>query len=104
MRLVLGTFARGGIEAISGGDLSDGVRAALRRYATRERSGWAKRVDRHCLRRPGATGPGMELTVDPKTERALERRAREYGGVAVEELAAHAVLVYLAEADASAGD
>ena len=100
MKLVLGTFARGGIEALWGSDLSAGVRTALRDFAGRERSGRAKRVDSRCLRTLGGAGLGLELCVDSETEEALQRGALKYGGVTVEELAAHAVLAYLADRDA----
>lgn len=100
MKLVLGTFARGGIEALWGSDLSAGVRTALRDFAKRERSGRAKRVDWRSLRMLGDAGLNLELSVDSETEKALERGAREYGGVTVEDLAAHAVLAYLADCDA----
>ena len=99
MKLVLGTFARDGIEALWGSDLSAGVRTALRRYAGHERSGRAKRVDWRCVRQLGDDGVDLELSLDSETEEALELKAREYGGITVEELAAHAVLAYLADCD-----
>jgi hypothetical protein len=100
MKLVLGTFARGGIEAFSGRDLSEGVQMALRHYAGRQRRDLPKRPDRPLLRTLGEEGLSFELAVDSETEKTLECRAREYGGVSVEELATHAVLVYLADCDA----
>jgi len=100
MKLVLGTFARGGIEAISGSDLSVGVRRALRHFAWRERQGHSQPLDRRQLDGLGSAGFDLELSVDRETERALERRAREYGGITVEQLAGHAVLAYLSDRDA----
>lgn len=100
MKLALGTFARGGIEAFSGDDLSAGVRKALNHYAGRERYGLPKRPDRPLLRTLADDGLDVELSVDSETEAALERKAREHGGITAEELAAHAVLVYLADRDA----
>jgi len=100
MKLVLGTFARDGIEALLGSDLSAGVRRALRHYTARENSAVAGCLDRGWFRTPGEGGSDLELSLDSETEQALERRAREYGGVTVEELAAHAVLAYLADRDA----
>lgn len=100
MKLVLGTFARGGIEAFSGSDLSAGVQKALRHYAGRERRGLSERPDRPLLRTLGEEGLSFELSVDSAIEEALERKAREYGGITAEQLATHAVLVYLAERDA----
>ncbi|HKI66425.1 MAG TPA: hypothetical protein VJ989_04085 [Solirubrobacterales bacterium] len=99
MKLVLGTFARDGIEALWGSDLPGGVRRALRRYAARENSGVAGCLDRGWLQKLGDDGVDLELSLDSETEKALERKAREYSGVTVEELAAHAVLVYLADLD-----
>lgn len=100
MKLVLGTFAREGIEALSGRDLSAGVRRALAHYTAREGHGLAECLGRGWLRALGEDGEDLELSVDGATQEALERRAREYGGIGVEELAAHAVLVYLADRDA----
>jgi hypothetical protein len=102
MKLVLGTFARGGIEAISGDDLSDGVRRALIHFARRERHAPLKGLDRGQLDGLGSDGLDFELSVDSETEEALERRAREYAGITAEQLAGHAVLVYLADRDAKA--
>lgn len=99
MKLVLGTFARDGIEALWGSDLSAGVRTALRDFAKRERSGRAKRVDWRRVRQLGGAGSDFELSIDGETEEALELKAREHGGITVEELAAHAVLAYLADCD-----
>lgn len=100
MKLVLGTFARDGIEALWGSDLSAGVRGALRHYTARENSAVAGCLDRGWLQKLGEDGVDLELSLDSATEKALERRAREYGGVTVEELATHAVLAYLADSDA----
>jgi hypothetical protein len=101
MRLVLGTFARSGIEAALGCDLAVGVGTALRHYAGRDRfPATAELLGMGCLEQLGGTGADIELTLDAETEVALERKAREYGGIAVERLATHAVLVYLADRDA----
>ena len=102
MKLVLGTFARDGIEALWGSDLSAGVRRALHDYTAREHSAVAGCLDRGWLQRLGDDGVDLELSLDSETQEALERRAREHGGVTVAELAVHAVLAYLAEADQSA--
>ncbi len=103
MKLLLGTFARAGIEAVGGRDLAAGVRTALRHYARREDSvATGELFDRASLERLGHVGTGIELVLDAETEEALERRAREYGGT-VEQLATHAVLVYLADRDVQLG-
>lgn len=99
MKLVLGTFARGGLEAIWGRDLSAGVRTALRRYAREPRG--SDPVDLRGARGLGDSGVEFELPLDGATEAALALSARELG-VTVERMAAHAVLVYLTESEASA--
>jgi len=44
----------------------------------------------------------LELEVEPGVRAALEKKAGELNGVSVEQLAAHAVLLYLAEMDREA--
>jgi hypothetical protein len=105
MRLVLGTFARSGIEACSGGDILAGVRAALRHY-TSEGGSRSKGPYRETPRFIGAranaggrAGAGVEISVDPDVQAVLEREARQSTGVSVEQIATHAVLAYLADLD-----
>lgn len=102
MKLVLGTFARDGIEALLGSDQSAGVRRALHDYTAGKNSPVVGCLDRGWLQMLGDDRIDLELSLDSETEQALERKAREHGGVTVEELAVHAVLAYLAEADQSA--
>jgi hypothetical protein len=104
MKVALDTFSRSGIEARLGGDMAAGVQAALRHYTQRLGSGRKlpefPRFRRESpLRRSGAD---LELAVDPEILEALEQKARESRGVSVEQLAAHAVLVYLADLDKEA--
>jgi hypothetical protein len=101
MRLVLGKFARSGIEALPGRDLPTGVLAALRHYARGEGSdSQAPALPQLCGgHRLGRIGVDLDLSVDAETQEALERKAREAGELPVEQLAAHAVLAYLAEMD-----
>lgn len=101
MRVVLGTFARSGIEACFGGDIAEGVRTALRHYTQHGMSALDSVVlARLCRERPSVgSRHNLELTVEPEIEQALESRARAWGDLSVEELASHAVLVYLAEVD-----
>src|SRR5262249_52003623 len=101
MKIALGTFARSSIETHMGGDVTAGVQVALRHYARRLSSGW-KPPDFPSFRREASlrrSDTALELTVDPEVEEALEREARACSGVSVEQLAAHAVLVYLADMD-----
>jgi hypothetical protein len=51
----------------------------------------------------GCSGTDLELIVDPEIQAALEREARESDGMSVEQIAAHAVLVYLADLDETSG-
>ncbi len=106
MRLVLGTFTCSGIEALSGCDIATGVHAALRHYTQGRESS-----DREAPEPPafpsgpstGRSGAGVELVIDPEIQAALEREARESDGMSVEQIAHHAVLVYLADMDRASG-
>lgn len=107
MKVALNTFARSGIEARSGCDLVAGVQAALREYARCLRSGRKVPEFPRFLRESPMTPMtrsevNLELSVDPEIEEALEQEARESQGVSVEQLAGHAVLVYLADLDRAA--
>lgn len=106
MRLVLGTFACSGIEAFLGRDIAAGVQAALRHYTLGKGSPDRKaREFPSFLGEPsvGRSGVDLELAVDPEIQAELEREARESGGVSVEQIATHAVLVYLADLDRAPG-
>ena len=100
MKVELGRFARVGIESHYGRDLDAGVRAALVHYTRRLRSG------RRPVALPGFRGAGssadsamaLELQVDPSVAAALQHEVHRHG-VSVEELTAHAILVYLADLD-----
>lgn len=106
MKVALDTFARSGIEAHLGHDLAAGVRTALRDYTQRLRPGRkVPEFPRFLRESPFTSLAGdLELSVDPNVEQALEREARESQGVSVEQLAAHAVLAYLADADREASE
>lgn len=100
MKVPLGTFACNGIEAYLDADIAAGVRAAISDFTQRLESGRAP-VDL-----PG--GPleavsaepatAVDLTLDERTWQLLRREARRQG-TTVSQLAAHSVLVYLAELD-----
>lgn len=103
MKITLGKIAKEGIEAHleAGGDVEAVVRTALRRYTDLLDS-----AEPPLLPPPfsaGRKGPdgALELRLDAEMQDLLERQARD-GSVTVEELAAHAVLLYLAELDAIA--
>jgi hypothetical protein len=106
MKVVLNTFACGGIEAFLGRDIAAGVQTALRHYTRSRRSS-----DRKAPEFPrflsessvGRSGADLELVVEPDVQAALEREARESDGVTVEQIATHAVLVYLADLDRASG-
>lgn len=104
MRIALDTFARSGIEARLGGDVAAGVQAALRHYIRRLGSEWESlEFPRFRREQPlSRSGAGIELAVEPEIEAALEQEAREAQGVSVEQLAAHAVMIYLADLDKEA--
>lgn len=103
VRVALGTFAREEIEARFGHDIAAGVWAALEYYADRLESGPAPAEFPRLRREQRAETPGadLELFVEPEIRRALEREARR-SGVSVEQLAVHAVFVYLADLDRAA--
>jgi hypothetical protein len=104
MRVKLDIFARSGIETHLGEDLVGGVRAALRHY-TRRLSCEAEelppfpRFRREPIPDPERRGAEFELSIDPAVEAALVHEAEEFPGVTVEQMAAHAVMVYLADMD-----
>jgi len=102
MKLTLSTFARSGIEAFLGRDVGAGVQAALRHY-TRSKASPGRTVPTFPRFLGGAaddrSGADLELAIDPEIQAVLEREARESGGVSLEQIATHAVLVYLADLD-----
>jgi hypothetical protein len=106
MKINIGTFARSGIEARLGPDIPNGVRAALRHYAQRVEAGRAPvRYPRFRLGEPSwAPGSGLELAVEPEVRSVLREESRgQPGNPSVEQLAAHAVFVYLADLDEAIG-
>lgn len=100
MKVPLGTFACNGIESYLDADIASGVRAALSDFTQRLESG---RVPAELPRGPlGAdlAEPAMavDLPLDERTWQLLQHEARRQG-TTVSQLAAHSVLVYLAELD-----
>jgi hypothetical protein len=100
VRVALGTFARSGIEAHLGSDLGVAVQAALLHYTRRlDSNRKPPQLPHFCRGRPLETsGADFEIPVDPEVQRILEGEARRQG-TPVEQLAAHAVFVYLADLD-----
>ena len=105
MRVVLGKFARTGIETQLGADLDEGVRAALVHYTRRLKSKWTPLAPPYFSRGQAYGGPAeeFELSVEAETEAALVGEARRHQ-VHVDEILAHAVLTYLADLDAASSD
>jgi hypothetical protein len=89
-----------GVEAHLGSDLSVGVRAALAEYTRRLGSDTPPlpipRLVRDAL--PTEAAKVIDLPVDGEMWEALEREAARQN-TTVSELAAHSVLLYLAEID-----
>jgi hypothetical protein len=49
------------------------------------------------------SGADLELALDPEIQAVLEREAKDSDGISVEQIANHAVLVYLADRDRAPG-
>lgn len=100
VKVPLGTFACSGIESYLDADIAAGVRAALTDFTQRLESGRPP-VDlpRAPLEAVSAE-PAMavDVSLDERTWRLLQREARRQGAT-VSQIAAHSVLVYLAELD-----
>jgi hypothetical protein len=100
VKVPLDKFACNGIEAFLDSDIPAGVRAALSDFTQRIESG---RPPVGLPRFSDAAGAepalvDLDLPVDDRTWRVLEREAARQG-TTVSQLAAHSVLVYLAEFD-----
>jgi hypothetical protein len=100
VKVPLGTFACNGIEAYLDADIATGVRAALSDFTQRLESGRpAVAVPRTSLEAvPAEPAMAVELPIDERTWQLLRREAHRQGST-VSELAAHSVLLYLAELD-----
>lgn len=100
MKIALGALARFGIESELDSKFGDVARAALSHYRGKVEAG------RPPLRPPSFLDgyePAddtmvLDLAIDPETEAILRREAMAQG-IALERLAAHTVLIYLAELD-----
>lgn len=100
MKIPLGTFACNGIEACLDTDIATGVRAALSHFTQRLESGRTPVDLPRAPLEPLIAEPAMavDLDLDESTWQLLQREARRQGST-VSQLAAHSVLVYLAELD-----
>lgn len=99
MKVPLGKFACNGIKASLDSDVPAGVRAALSDFTRRVESGRPPVGLPHLSDAAGGEPTlALDLPVDERTWRVLEREAARQGAT-VSQLAAHSVLVYLAELD-----
>lgn len=99
MKISLGTFACMGVEDLLGSDLVLAVREALANY-TRQLGSDSPPPEIPRFAADGLAEPEkfLDLPVDEETWEALELEAVRQG-TTPSELAAHSVLVYLAEID-----
>jgi hypothetical protein len=99
VKFALGTFACNGIEAFLDSDIPTGVRVALSDFTRRLESGQPPvAILSPSERSVGGPVVDLDLTVDERTWRLLEREAARQDAT-VSELANHSVLVYLSELD-----
>jgi hypothetical protein len=98
IRVALGKLACSGIETHLGDDIASGTRQALFHYARKLKAGRRPVAPPHFLddRDPREPAVAFDLTVDPETEAVLEQEALRQR-TTIGRLAAHTVMVYLAE-------
>ncbi len=98
MRVSLGKFACSGIETHLGDDIPAGVRTALFHYARKLKAGRRPISPPRFLAEQAPQKPqvSFDLSLDPETEAMLEQEALRQR-TTLSQLAAHTVLVYLAE-------
>ncbi len=94
----LGKLACMGLEGHFGEDLTVGIRKALLHYAYKLKAGRRPIAVPRFLRPELTPHASFELTLDRETEALLVQEASRQGTTTTR-LAAHAVLVYLAELD-----
>jgi hypothetical protein len=100
VKIPLGTFACSGIETHLDTDVAAGVRAALSDFTQRLESGCPPVDLPRTPLEPVSAEPAraVDLSVDEHTWQLLQHEARRQG-TTISQLAAHSVLVYLAELD-----
>ena len=98
MRVALGKLACSEIETHLGDDIPAGVRTALFHYARKLKAGRRPISPPRFLddMAPQESAVAFDLAVDPETEAMLEQEALRQR-TTIGQLAAHTVLVYLAE-------
>ena len=104
MKVALGTFACSGIETHLGSDISETVNAAIFHYAEKLKAGRRPVEVPAFLRDPMGEEArvSFDLTIDAEAESLLEREAARQG-TTLSQLAAHSVMVYLAELEFLSG-
>lgn len=98
VRVELGKLACNGLEGHFGADLSAGSRKALLHYAYKLKAGRRPIAAPRFLEAKTTPEVAFDLTLDRETEALLAQEARRQR-TTMSRLAAHAVLVYLAELD-----
>jgi len=100
VKVLLGRFACNGIESYLDSDIASGVRAALSDFTARLESGRSPLgVPRAPLEAVSAEpAVAVDLSLDERTWQLLQREARRQD-TTVDQLAAHSVLLYLADLD-----
>lgn len=100
MKISVGTFVHSGIEANLGPDVAAGIQAALGEYVRRIESGVQPiGLPKFPIEAPEpASAVSFDLPVDEHTLAVLEREAARQRA-SVSEIAAHSVLLYLADLD-----
>jgi hypothetical protein len=99
MKISLGTFACRGVEDLFGSDLVLAVREALANYTRQlDSESPPPQIPRFAVGGLKEPEKFLDLSVDEETWEALELEAARQG-TTPSELAAHSVLVYLAEID-----
>lgn len=98
MKVALGELARSGLEAHLGGDIRSATRMAIFHYAHKLKAGRRAPAQPRFLDalEPAEAVVAFELAIDRETESVLEREALRQR-TTIGQLAAHTVLVYLAE-------
>ena len=92
----LGKLACSGLEDYFGTDLTAGARKAVLHYAYKLKAGRRPIAAPRFLRSPDSPEAKVDLTLDRETEALLGQEAQRLH-ITTSLLAAHAVLVYLAE-------
>jgi len=100
VKVPLGTFACNAIETYLDCDIAAGVRAALSDFTQRLESGRPQLDLPRAPLEPLSAEPAVavDLFLDESTWQLLRREARRQG-TTISQLAAHSVLIYLAELD-----